>query len=215
MPAVTTVRIVFALALAAAACGATAQQLYWWTNENGRVHVTDTPPPADAKAKRVVKAAAMRAASIKPAAAAPYALDRATKQYPVTLYTSPNCAEPCRLARDLLNKRGAPFKEVQVWEEEGNSELKRISGHNQVPTLKVGTSVYSGFERGAYDGMLDSAGYPGAGVLPARAQAAPGRPEGYIPPEEREKPKAEPVKGESQAATGPYATGASPRRTTK
>jgi glutaredoxin len=213
---VTIARIVAALALAAAACGAAAQQLYRWTDENGRVHVTDTPPPASAKEKRVVKpaGAAAKAAPAKPGAAS-YSLDLAKKQHPVTLYTSPNCTEPCGLARDMLNQRGVPFREVQVWEQEGNDELKRLSGRNQVPTLKVGTSVYSGFERSAYDGMLDSAGYPSAGVLPVGTQAAPGRPEGYISPAEREKPNAEVAKPEPAAAFGPYAPGASPRRAQK
>jgi len=205
MARVKPARIALALVLAAAAGCALAQQLYRWTDENGRVHVTDTPPPASAKDKRTVKPAAATAAPAKPGAAVPYPLELATKQYPVTLYTSPNCAEPCGLARDLLNRRGVPFKEVQVWEEEGNEELKRLSGNNRVPTLKVGTRVHSGFERSAYDGLLDSAGYPRAGVLPARAQAAPGRPEGYIPPEEREKPRAEPVNPEPAAPSGPYA----------
>lgn len=209
---VAPVRTVFALALAAAACSAAAQQqLYRWTDESGRVHITDTPPPASAKDKRMLKPASVPGAPSKPAAAAPYALDLAMKQYPVTLYTSPNCAEPCGLARELLNKRGVPFKEVQVWEEEGNEELKRLSGNNLVPTLKVGSRVYSGFERAAYEALLDSVGYPSAGVLPARAQAAPGRPEGYVPPEEREAPKAEPAKPEPAAPAGPYSPGA-PRR---
>jgi glutaredoxin len=208
----TPTRILFALVFAAAACSAAAQQLYRWTDENGRLNVSDLPPPASAKDKRVVKLVAANGALAKPAAALPYALELAIKQYPVTLYTSPNCAEPCGLARGLLNKRGVPFKEVQVWEQAGNEELKRISGKNQVPALRVGTGVFSGFEGGAYDGLLDSAGYPRAGVLPARAQAAPGRPEGYIAPEQRQTPKAEPVKPEQQAASGPYSAGASPRR---
>ena len=168
-----TLRTLFAVVLAAVACSAIAQQLYWWTDENGRVHVSDTPPPASAKDKRVVKSA-FAAGAAKPAAV-PYALHLAMKQNPVALYTSPNCIEPCTLARGLLNKRGVPFEEVPVLQQETNEELKRISGKNQVPALKVGMSVFSGFEAGAYDAMLDSAGYPRAGLLPARAQAAPAK----------------------------------------
>ena len=195
----TPMRILLALVFAATACSAAAQQLYRWTDENGRVHVSDIPPLTGAKDRRVTKLAASTGAPARPNAAVPYALDLAMKQYPVTLYTSPNCAGPCELARGLLNKRGVPFKEVQVWEEEGNAELKRISGKNQVPALKVGASAFSGFESGGYNAMLDSAGYPHAGVLPARAQAAPGRPEGYIPPEQRATAKSEP---EPEAASG-------------
>lgn len=200
----TPMRALFALVFAAVACSAAAQELYRWTDENGRMHASDMPPPAGARDTRVLRSSANVGAPIEPAALS-HALKLAMKQYPVTLYTSPNCAGPCELARGLLNKRGVPFQEVQVWEQEGNQELKRISGKNQVPTVRVGTSVYSGFEGGAYDGLLDSAGYPRAGVLPARAQAAPGRPEGYIPPEQRQTPRAEPVKPQPEAAPGPYA----------
>jgi glutaredoxin len=207
----TPMRALFALAFAVAACSAAAQELYRWTDENGRMHASDIPPPASVKDMRVLRSSATIGAPAKPAAV-PDALDLAVKQYPVTLYTSPNCAEPCGLARGLLNKRGVPFREVQVWEQEGNEELKRVSGKNQVPTVRVGTSVFSGFESGAYDGLLDSAGYPRAGVLPARAQAAPGRPEGYIPPEQRQTPKAEPVKPESVVASGPYSAGPGRKR---
>jgi glutaredoxin len=191
-------RIVFTLVLMCNA--AAAQQIYRWTDEKGGIHITDTPPPAGAKDVRTFQPGA----SAAPSKPAPLALERALKEFSVTLYTSPNCAEPCVTARELLNKRGVPFNEVQVWEEESNAELKRISGSNQVPTVKVGSSVYSGLERSAYDSLLDSAGYPKAGVLPARAQAAPERPQGYVPPSERE-PKAEPVKPEATAPSGTYA----------
>ena len=36
-------------ALALAAVTAAAQQIYRWTDENGRVHITDTPPPPGAR----------------------------------------------------------------------------------------------------------------------------------------------------------------------
>ena len=199
----TLARAVLFLTLAAAAFCAAAQRVYRWTDEQGRTHVTDTPPPASAKSVRRVNPGAAAGAAAQPEAQVPYSLEMARKQYPVTLYTSPGCAEPCMLARDHLNKRGVPFKEVQVWESESNEELKRVSGGNQVPTIKVGASVYTGFLPNAYDGLLDSAGYPRTGILPARTQAAPERPEGY---EEREVPKAAPVKPEPPAApAGPYA----------
>jgi len=78
----------------------------------------------------------------------------------------------------------------------------------------VGRSLHKGFDQSAYDALLDSARYPRAGILPPRAQAAPGLPEGYIPPGERKAPRAEPVKPEPEEPqpTGPYAPGAPPQR---
>ena len=203
-------RLAMAIVLALAAATAAAQ-LYRWTDEKGRVHVTDTPPPPSAK--DVQKRSATAGAVETPQA--PFELARAMKEFPVTLYTSPNCEEPCAKARDALNRRSVPFKEVQVWNEQTNEELKRVSGNNDVPTMVVGRSVYSGFEQGAFDALLDSARYPKTGQLLPRAQAAPPPPEGYAPPS-RDALKAEPVKPEEPAKpVGPYAPGAPPQRAPK
>ena len=212
MKSVMLTRFLLALLLAALAGSAAAQQVYRWTDEKGRTHITDTPPPPGAK--NVRKTGPGPGSTTKPSAQVLFVLARAAKEYPVTLYTSPNCAEPCRAARDLLNTRGIPFSEVQVWEEESNAELKRVSGTTQVPTLKVGASVQSGYEPTAYTSILNTAGYPVAGVLPPGNQADPERPEGYVPPQEREKPTAEPVKPEP-APSGPYAPGSRPQRARK
>src|SRR3970040_16705 len=148
---------------------AASAQLYRWADEQGRVHNPATPPAPTAQT--VQKTEAPRPAP-RPGAsdgsAMPYELAQAMKDFPVTLYTSPSCKDPCASARAALNRRGVPFKEVQVWDEESNAELKRISGDNDVPTLVVGRSVHRGFEQGAYDSLLDSARYPRPGLLPAR-----------------------------------------------
>jgi len=203
-------RIVGILVLMLAAATVAAQQLYRWTDDKGRVHITDTPPPPSAKG--VQKKSYQSGSTPTDADPTPYELSVAMKEYPVTLYTSPICKEPCAEARAALNRRGVPFKEVQVWEATGNEELQKVSGANQVPTLVVGRSVHKGFEQAAYDALLDSARYPRAGILPARAQAAPALPEGYLPPGERA--KAEPVKPEAEEpqSTGPYAPGAPPQQ---
>ena len=187
---------------------AQAQQLYRWTDEKGRVHITDTPPPASARNVQKKNPGGGVAESAPP----PYELAQAMKEFPVVLFTSPVCKEPCALAREALNKRGVPFREVQVWEPQSNEELKAATGSSEVPALVVGRSVHKGFEQGAYDALLDSARYPRAGLLPARGQSAPKEPEGYVAPAEREAAKAEPVKPAPEEArpTGPYSPGSRP-----
>jgi glutaredoxin len=182
-------------------------QLYRWTDEKGGVHVTDTPPPANARSVVQKKSSAEGGNT---AEQRPYELTLAMKDFPVVLYTAPNCKQPCARARDALNKRSVPFKEVQVWNDATTEELKGLSGANEVPTLLVGRSVNRGFEQGAYDALLDSARYPKAGTLPPRAQAAPPRPEGYVGPGETAKAEsAKPVEEEAKA-TGPYSPGSRP-----
>jgi hypothetical protein len=176
--------------IAALAIPAAAQQMYRWVDENGRTHITDTPPPASAKGVRSVKPGAA------PPAGVPLALQQPLRDFPVTLYSSSDCAEPCAMARAHLNKRGIPFTETPV--RDGIDELKRLApGASQVPALRVGGQVLSGFEAQAFDAALDSAGYPRAGVLAPRAQGAP-------PAAGNEAPKPEAAKPAAEEPLGPY-----------
>lgn len=177
-----------ALCLALAPGAAFAQQLYRWTDASGRVHVTDTPPPPGARAveRKSFKGSVVETDQL------PFALSKALKDAPVTLYTSPSCKDPCAQARAALNRRGVPFKEIVVWNPQTNAELRRVSGAAEVPTLTVGGTVQKGFEQGAFDSALDIAGYPKTGQMPARNQAAPSAPTGAnqtsAPAEEEQKP---------------------------
>ena len=183
------IRALIAILALAAAFAAGAQQLYRWTDETGRVHITDTPPPASARNVQRKKAAANTAAAPQQ----PYQLTQAMRDFPVTLYTAPSCKELCADARALLNKRAVPFKEVVVNDAQSNEELKRVSGGGDVPTLVVGRSVHRGYLQAGYDSLLDAARYPREGLLPPRAQAAP-EPEG----------QAKPIP-ETPTPSGPYA----------
>ncbi len=189
--------ILIGIALALPLGAAHAQQLYRWVDQHGEVHVSDQPPPPTAK--DIQKKS--YGGSVAPASEEPYALAKAMKDAPVTLYTSPTCQDPCSQARAALNGRGVPFKEVSVWNPETNAELKSVSGANEVPVLVVGASVEKGFSQGAFDTALDAAGYPRACILPPRSQAAPAPPEGYVPPSQRAPQPAE----EPQKPLGPYA----------
>ena len=197
-------RIVLAAALCAVALGASAQ-MYRWTDEQGRVHITDTPPPASAKGvKKSGPASAPAAAS--PSAAEPYAIQQARANFPVTLYTTPGC-EGCDAARKLLNGRGLPFKEISVTDPSQFDEFKKAVGGNTVPAMIVGSTVQKGFEEAAYNALLDAAGYPKAGILPARSQAEPAPTQPGLP---EVKPAPQP-----ERPTGPYAPGATPQEARK
>jgi glutaredoxin len=178
-------RAPLAVLLCAAAFAVLAQQLYRWTDENGRVHITDTPPPASARNVQRKSGAGNVAEGQQG-----FELSQAARNFPVTLYTSPSCKEYCSAARALLNKRGVPFTEVQVADDASRQELKAASGGDTVPTLVVGRSVHRGYSPDSYSALLDSARYPKPGASPPRAQAAPPDPD---------EPKPEP------APTGPYA----------
>jgi glutaredoxin len=188
----------FCVVACALVMGAThAQQLYRWIDENGKTHVSDTPPPPSVKRFEKKRFAGGEVEG----GVESFALKRAMELAPVTLYSSPNCKEPCELARAALNKRGVPFKEVQVWDEASAAELQRLIGSRSVPTLLVGNYVQKGFGQENFDAALDIGGYPKTGQVPARKQAAPKPPEGY----ESSGPQPSPAADQPQAPKpGPY-----------
>lgn len=189
-------RLFFAV-LAAAATIAQAQQ-YRWVDEKGRVQYSDTPPPPGAKD---VRKRDLRGGQSE--APVPYSLGQALKNAPVTLYSHPDCKDPCQLARDVLNRRGIPFGEKVVLDDALLDELKRVSGADQVPVLVVGRVVERTISADAYNAALDTAGYPAAGILPPRRQGPPEapKPAPAEPPAEERKPPAE----EPPRKLGPYA----------
>lgn len=141
-------------------------QAYKWIDKQGRVHYTQTPPPPDARAVQ------MRAFRGGPTEAVdlPYATRLASQNFPVTLYTWPDCGPPCDLARGLLVKRAVPFREVSILTQDQADEMKKRTGRENVPTLVVGSQVQGGFHEGIYNGILDAAGYPlSAAPLPIEA----------------------------------------------
>jgi glutaredoxin len=184
------------------AAGLAQAQQFRWVDQNGKVQFGNVAPPGAKDVRRMNAATAKPGTAAKPdAAALPFELGELKKNFPVTLYTAPICKDPCERARGVLNKRGVPFSEMQVSNAESLEQLKKATGGENVPALVVGRSVQSGFDQNRYEALLDSAGYPAAGVFPARAQAAPPLPEGYEPP-----PVAEPVAPAAglEQKPGPY-----------
>lgn len=158
--------LLLALLLATASASA---QMYRWVDQSGKVHYTDTPPPP-AAAKSVEKKKLV--SSVIETSQLPFQLQEAMRNYPVTLYTSPSCKEGCPQARELLAKRGVPFREISVTDEDSNALLKKATGANQVPTLTVGSQVQIGYEPAVFNGLLDTATYPKTAIrLPGVAKA--------------------------------------------
>jgi hypothetical protein len=149
-----------AAAIVAIVCADASAQSYRWLDKNGRVHYTQTPPPADA---RNVQKLDLRG-SVVESSGLPYATQIAAKNFPVTLYTSADCGAPCDQARALLVKRVVPFREISVVDQQGIDEVEKIAGKDRVPLLTVGSQVQSGFLTDAYNSLLDSAGYPSSGI---------------------------------------------------
>ena len=78
----------------------------------------------------------------------------------MTLYTFA-CGDVCDRAEALLNRRGVPYKTVNVQEQSGAEKLKKLTGELQAPVLQAGDKLMvKGFSEAQWQMLLDNAGYP-------------------------------------------------------
>jgi hypothetical protein len=153
-------RVLIAFSLLAFALTAQAQ-LYRWTDDSGKVHYTDTPPPASAK--DVQKKGSARPAEAAAVVQQSYALQQALKNFPVTIYTSKECGDPCKKGTDQLKKRGVPFTEKVIATQAEIDQLTKLAGAPHVPVMVVGVIIQKGYAEQSWNEALDTAGYPKTG----------------------------------------------------
>lgn len=140
-----------------------AWAMYKVVQPDGSVTYTDRPPLTG---QARVTSLTPRGIDSAPQAALPVALRQAMQRYPVTLYTAIDCP-PCEGARQLLLRRGVPFAEKRVLNEDDAQALERAVGGRTVPALHIGAQPLRGFSENDWTVYLDAAGYPRESVLPA------------------------------------------------
>ena len=141
--------------------GASSAQVYRWKDSQGITHFSDTPPAASVPATKID---GTEAANFAPAL--PFALARAIKDHPVTLYTTSQCAA-CDQGRALLQARGIPSQEKTVSTAADHAVLRQAGGASQLPLLLVGRSKFIGYEQATWDAALTKANYPLQSMLPS------------------------------------------------
>jgi len=153
-----------------------AQTVYRIVGPDGQVTFSDMPGGASAgKVSPVDNTAAAAPAAAPSGVALPFELRQVVGKYPVTLYTSGNCA-PCDSGRKLLLGRGVPFSEKTISSAQDTEAFQKLSGSNSLPFLSIGTQQVAGFSASEWTDYLTAAGYPERSRLPPtyRApQAAP------------------------------------------
>jgi glutaredoxin len=197
-------RMLPGLMLLACACPplAAVAQMYKWTDAQGTVHYTDTPPPQQ-RASQASQIGAPSAPAATPSSL-PYELARAVKANPVTLYTTAQSAcGGCDQGRALLHARGVPYTEKTVNTGEDNEQLRKLSGQLELPLLVVGSRKVAGFQDAAWQDALTAAAYPRSAQLPPGYQYAapePAAPASLPAPPTRAKNAAPPNAAATQAA---------------
>ncbi|THF64404.1 DUF4124 domain-containing protein [Pseudothauera rhizosphaerae] len=157
-------RMLLLAALLAAAPTLFAQDTtYRWVDDRGQINYSDLPPPAhvqEVERQRFKPGAAD--------AALPYAVRKAAENFPVTLYVTEECGDPCDSARKLLDGRGVPYAENALDSETAHEAYRKAIGVPvEVPALLVGRFTRKGFLENDWQRLLDDAGYPRT-ALPGR-----------------------------------------------
>jgi glutaredoxin len=144
-------------------------RLYKWVDKDGHVSYHDYPPAS--KEGDRVESKDFKIGGVSSASSAGSS-SKASEQFPVVLYTTPQCTS-CDLARAYLDKRKVPFTDLDVAKDAKlQKELLEKTGTLTVPTIMVGSKVMKGYMESLLSGELDAAGYPKIGGASASAPAS-------------------------------------------
>ena len=170
MSKLSTLRLVLlgAAALTASLASAQTTTYRWVDKATGQTIYSDQPPPPGA-----LQVVTMTGQSRGDEGQVPYATRQAAERFPVTLYTAASCTDACKQARDLLNGRGVPFAEKMLKTDVESAELaKKLGSEASVPSIFVGQQSFKGLESGAWNNLLDLAGYPKSAPYGAKPSGA-------------------------------------------
>jgi len=134
-----------------------AGELYRWMDKDGKVHYGDTPEEDAEKLKFSTPDADSAASGVEGTS---YGARLVSQHFPLALYVSEQCGEPCTQARDFLKKRKVPFAETVLKTQEEFDAFKQKSGSDNVPVLSIGRNWLKGFSASQWQLELDAAGYP-------------------------------------------------------
>ena len=166
-------RIISMLCAAALISAAAHAQtnVYRWVDKDGKVHFSDSPPPADVKESTSKRMGGGIAADPQ----MPFATQEAMKRNPATLFVSTDCGGLCDSGRALLAKRGIPYSERNAQTDKAAAEeVKQRTGGLQVPVLLLGEKPVKGFDESLWNTALDSAGYARTAIPGQNRPAPPG-----------------------------------------
>lgn len=149
-----------------------AQAVFRIVGPDGKVTFSDKPPVSPAKVSTLDASGKEVSAG---GVTLPYELRQVVNKYPVTLYTSKDCA-PCDSGRGMLRAKGIPFVEKTVATQEDADALQRLSGSTGLPMLTVGGQQIKGYSDTEWLQYLRVAGYPEKSQLPSGYRNPPSSP---------------------------------------
>lgn len=116
-----------------------AAGVYRWTDAQGRIHYSDTPPPT-AKSSQLKLQSFTGPVQVSQAIGADSG---------VTIYTTEWCGV-CKRAKAFFRQNGVPFREWDVKKSDyGETKFKQLGGRG-VPVITVGAEKMMGFDAGRF-----------------------------------------------------------------
>ena len=120
--------------------------VYKWTDAQGRIQYSDTPPPS-AKAAQLKLQTYTGVAQVSKVVGADSG---------VTLYTTEWCGV-CKRAKAFMKQNGVPFREWDVEKTEYGAIKFRQLGGSGVPLITVGSEKMLGFDSGRFMALWKNA----------------------------------------------------------
>jgi glutaredoxin len=147
------------LVAALLAAAAHAQEIYRWTDAQGRVHYSADKPPAGVKSKVVESRISSIAGPATVTGKPPEPRARASaRPLEVTMYATDWCGY-CRQAREFFSRNGIRYAELDIEKSaSAHAEYKGLGGRG-VPLIVVGEQRMSGFSEARLMQMLKAAGH--------------------------------------------------------
>ncbi|MGE0098418.1 MAG: glutathione S-transferase N-terminal domain-containing protein [Hydrogenophaga sp.] len=182
---------------------ALAQGVYRIVGPDGKVSFSDQPPPAANAGSR--SGGVNTPVGAGAASPLPFELRQVANRFPVTLYSSRDCA-PCNSGRNLLNARGIPYTERTIDTAQDSDALRRLSGELSLPFLTIGGQQIKGYSDTEWTKFLDAAGYPRQSALPSNYRRPTPSPLVEVRAEETVTPSAAPSPSTAQGRPAPAPT---------
>jgi len=145
--------------------GTVRADIYKWVDENGTIHLSDSPPHEIVSTGRVElvptlesdpqiiqpieKQTRKTSGNTDPVAPAPR-ITKSHKTPKVELYTTAWCVY-CRKAREFFRSRGIAFIEYDIEKDENAARRKnQLTDRNGIPFAVINGKQIHGFDQGAY-----------------------------------------------------------------
>jgi len=130
-------------------------QVYKWTDENGNLHFTDTPP-AGTKAKKILEDRSESKHQAK-TSTSPNSRTPAKRDYrdiQVTIYTTSWCPY-CKRAKEYLNSLKVNYTEYDIEKDEDKAAEFKSKGGSGVPLLDIEGTILKGYSPASIKSALD------------------------------------------------------------